>query len=246
MKGVGRQREISFSMGSPYRDIDLHMPQDAGHVNAGSLPPSIAFNLKKRIEWLKLQKPEDQLKPQPWLQLAKHQKESGHDSNAKHVIFVFRCIKAAPSWLPIRVSRIMFAAFEERLSWIFVPICICFLFGSLFCSQGGQMRAMAPTTSDAYVAWTQNRLTNEAYPKFNGVSYTLENSLPIFKLGQNDTWAPDPHYRPLSWFPRHPCLAWTAWLCSYAFLSGLRSFLNLFGWFQAIVLGFALTNRFKS
>jgi hypothetical protein len=41
-------------------------------------------------------------------------------------------------------------------------------------------------------------------------------------------------------------LAWTAWLSSYAFLSGLRIFLNLFGWFQAIVLGFALTNRFKS
>jgi hypothetical protein len=41
-------------------------------------------------------------------------------------------------------------------------------------------------------------------------------------------------------------MAWTAWLSSYAFLSGLRIFLNLFGWFQAIVLGFALTNRFKS
>jgi hypothetical protein len=105
---------------------------------------------------------------------------------------------------------------------------------------------MAPTTSDAYVAWTQNRLSSEAYPKFCGVIYTLENSLPIFKLGQNDTWAPDPHYRPVSWFPRSSCLAWTAWLSSYAFLSGLRIFLNLFGWFQAIVLGFALTNRFKS
>jgi len=51
-----------------------------------------------------------------------------------------------------------------------------------------------------------NRLTNDTYPKFNGVIYTLENSLPIFKLGQNDTWAPDPHYSPLSWFPGRSCL----------------------------------------
>jgi hypothetical protein len=231
--------------GLTYRDIDLHMAQDAGQVNTASLPPSIAFNLKKRIEWLKLQKPEDQLKPQPWLQLAKHQKEGGHESNAKRVIFVFRCVKAASSWLPIRVSRIMFAALEERPSWIFAPICICLLLGSLLFSQSGQKGAMAPTTKDAYVAWTQGRLADAAYPKFNGAIYALESSLPIFKLGQNDAWAPDPHYKPMSWFPEHPCLAWTARLSSYAFLWGARIFLNLFGWFQAILLGFALTNRFK-
>jgi hypothetical protein len=232
--------------GLTYRDIDLRMPQDTSQGNTASLPSSIAFDVKKRIAWLKLQKPEDQLKPQPWLQLAKHQREIGHDTSAKHVVYVFRCIKAASSRLPIRISRTMFAALEERPLWIFVPICICLLFGSLFFSRGGQMRAMAPTTSDSYVAWTQNRLANEAYPKFNAFIYTLENSLPIFKLGQNDTWAPDPHYTPLSWFPQSSCLAWTARLSSYAFLSGLRIFLNLFGWFQAIVLGFALTNRFKS
>jgi hypothetical protein len=104
---------------------------------------------------------------------------------------------------------------------------------------------MAPTTKDAYVAWTQGRLADAAYPKFNGAIYALESSLPIFKLGQNDAWAPDPHYKPMSWFPEHPCLAWTARLSSYAFLWGARIFLNLFGWFQAILLGFALTNRFK-
>jgi hypothetical protein len=229
-----------------YQDVDLHLPQDSDSVNTTSLPPAIAFDLEKRIEWLKLQKPDDQLKPQPWLQLARHQKETGRDRSAKRVIFLFKCVKAASSWLPVRIPRILFAALEERPSWIFVPICICLLFGSLFFWQGGQMRAMAPTSTDAYVAWTQSRLTTEAYPRFNGVEYTLENGLPIFKLGQNDTWAPDQHYTPLNWFPRHPCLAWTAWLSSYGFLSGLRIFLNLIGWFQAIILGFALTNRFKS
>jgi hypothetical protein len=232
--------------GLVYRDLDLRMPQDKDNVATTSLPPSIAFDLEKRIEWLKLQRLDDQLKPQPWLQLARHQRESGHDRNAKHVIFVFNCVKAESSWLPFRILRIVFSALEERPSWIFVPICICLLFGSLFFWQGGQMRAIAPTSKDAYVAWTQNRLTTEAYPRFNGAIYTLDNALPICKLGQNDAWAPDQHYTPLNWFPQHPCLAWTAWLSSYQFLSGFRIFLNLFGWFQAIVLGFALTNRFKS
>jgi hypothetical protein len=232
--------------GLTYRDIDLRMPQDTSQGNTASLPPSIAFDLKKRIAWLKLQKPEDQLKPQPWLQLAKHQKESGHDKNAKHVIFVFRRVKAASSWPPIRVWQVILAALEERPLWILVTISFCLLLGSFLFYRGGQIRAMAPTTSDAYIAWTQNGIPNEAYPKFSAFIYTLENSLPIFKLGQNDSWAPDPHYRPLSWFPQRSCLAWTAWLSSYAFLFWLRIFLNLFGWFQAIVLGFALTNRFKS
>jgi hypothetical protein len=232
--------------GLTYRDIDPHTPQVEGQGNPASLPTSIAFDLKSRIEWLKLQNREDQLRPQPWLQLAQHQREHGHDSNAKHVIFVFRCVKAASSSLPFRVSRIIFAALEERPLWIFAPICLCLLFGSLCFSHGGRMRAMAPTSTDAYAAWTQNRISNVAYPKFSGVVYTLENSLPIFRLGQNDAWMPDQHYKPLSWFPGTPCMAWTAWFSSYAFLSGLRISLNVFGWFQAIVLGFALTNRFKS
>jgi hypothetical protein len=232
--------------GLTYRDIELRMSQDTSQGCTASLPPSIAFDLKKRIEWLKLQKPEDQLRPQPWRQLAKHQREIGNDRNAKDAIYIFRCVKAASSWLPIRVCQIIFAALEKQPSWILLPICVCLLLGSLLFWQGEQMRAIAPIKSDAYVAWAQNSTPNEAYPKFSAFIYTLENSLPIFKLGQNDAWVPDPHYRPLSWFPARPCLAWTASLSSYAFLSWLRIFLNLFGWFQAIVLGFALTNRFKS
>lgn len=232
--------------GLNYRDVDLRTSQDTDSVNTTSLPPSMAFDLEKRIEWLMLQKTDDQLKPQPWLQLARHQKELGHDRDAKRVIFVSRRVKAGTSWLPIRLLRIMFAALEERPSWIFLPISICLLVGSLFFWQGGRMRALAPTSTSAYKAWTQSNLPDESYPRFNSAVYTVENALPVFKLGQNDSWAPDPHYTPINWFPRYPCLAWTAWLSSYGFLSGLRIFLNLFGWFQAIVLGFALTNRFKS
>jgi len=232
--------------GLTYRDIDLRMPQHAGQGNTASLPPGIAFDLKKRIEWLKLQEPEDQLKAQPWLQLAKHQRERGHDSNAKQVVFAFKCVRASSLWLPNRIWQKAFAALQEWPSLIFAPVCFWLLFGSLIFWQGGRMRALSPTSSDAYAAWTRNRLPDEAYPKFSGLVYTVENSLPIFKLGQNDTWAPDPHYMPQSWFPRRASLGWTAWLSSYAFLSGLRILLNIFGWFQAIVLGFALTSRFKS
>jgi hypothetical protein len=105
--------------GLTYRDIDSRMPQDTSQGSTASLPPSIAFDLKKRIEWLKLQKPEDQLKPQPWLQLAKHQRESGHDSNAKHVIYVFKRVRASSSWLPNRIWQIIFAALEEKPLRIF-------------------------------------------------------------------------------------------------------------------------------
>jgi hypothetical protein len=87
------------------------------------------------------------------------------------------------------------------------------------------------------------------YPRFAPFVYTLENALPLVKLGMDDKWAPDPFHGGDAWFPGHGwswCLQWLAMFNSYWFLAGVRWFLILFGWFQAAVLGAALTSRFKS
>jgi hypothetical protein len=232
--------------GLGYRDIDARKRAKAVQGSIVSLPESLPLDIEKRVQWLMLQDGQNQLMPQPWLQFAKLQKDKGRDDNAKHIIYRFRCVQAASGKPLFRPFSVIFAALEEKPSWILVPILCCVFFGSLLYWHGGRMRAMAPTSNDAYVKWTQGQLASGAYPKFSGITYTIENALPIFRLGQNDTWAPDPHYNPVNWFPTHPCFSWTAWLSSYTFLSGLRVVLNVLGWFQAIVLGFALTSRFKS
>jgi hypothetical protein len=43
-----------------------------------------------------------------------------------------------------------------------------------------------------------------------------------------------------------PSLNWLGWFNSYGFLTVTRWVIILLGWFQAAVLGAALTNRFKS
>jgi len=119
------------------------------------------------------------------------------------------------------------------------------MLASLLFSHAARMHAIAPTSASAYQAWTHERLADQAYPQFNALVYGMENVLPILKLGQSDSWAPDPHYSPQNWFPKHPRLDWTAWFSSYEFLSSLRVTLNVLGWGFGIVLGIALTTRFK-
>jgi hypothetical protein len=50
---------------------------------------------------------------------------------------------------------------------------------------------MAPTSKEAYVAWSTGSRMDAAYPRFNPFIYSLENDLPLVKFGLDDKWAPD-------------------------------------------------------
>jgi hypothetical protein len=50
---------------------------------------------------------------------------------------------------------------------------------------------LAPTDKTAYEEFKQGKLPNH-YPRFHASIYSLENSLPLVKLGQADKWQPDP------------------------------------------------------
>ena len=69
------------------------------------------------------------------------------------------------------------------------------------------------------------------YPKFQPVIYTLENVLPVVKLGQDDLWAPDPlkSSKPIYWS-----------------LMLMRWFLIIAGYIQGAILAAALGARFRS
>jgi hypothetical protein len=75
--------------------------------------------------------------------------------------------------------------------------------------------------------------------------YTLENSVPLVKLGMDEKWMPDPKHKPQPWFPQFRWLDWLGWFNSYWFLVTSRVLLIFLGWFQAGVLGAALLRRFK-
>jgi hypothetical protein len=82
------------------------------------------------------------------------------------------------------------------------------------------------------------------YPSFQPFVYTLENAVPLIKLGMDDKWMPDRQHQPQPWC-RFGWLDWLKWFNSYGFLVWSRWLLIASGWVQATVLAAALADRFK-
>lgn len=134
---------------------------------------------------------------------------------------------------PNRALALAFAWLEEVPARILYSIAVSLIMGGLIFSHAGSLGALAPTESQAYEAFIKGRPMPAAYPALNPFVYTVENALPLVKLGQDDKWAPDPRY------------VSSNWLTNYWFLMWVRWSLILFGWFQATVLAAALVSRFK-
>jgi hypothetical protein len=197
------------------------------------------------------QSPQERLKPQPWVYLAAHLEASGDRGGAKHVRYEFRRLHAQASWPLWRWLRIVFAWLEEEPSRILISIAATLFLGTLVFAGASCAGSMAPTEKDYYER--ANPVAKEAmkhYPPFNPFVYALENTVPLVKLGMDDKWTPDPAPSALP-----PCTGW-CWFCDglaraslfrcYWFLAIFRWVLIFSGWFQAAVLGAALTSRFKS
>jgi hypothetical protein len=112
-------------------------------------------------------------------------------------------------------------------------ITLTLVLGWLVFGNAGAKGALAPTDAAAYEAFTTGRPMPAAYPVLNPFIYTLENALPLVKLGQDDKWAPDRRHAPRTPFTGYWFLMWSRWI------------LILSGWFQATVLAAALSDRFK-
>jgi hypothetical protein len=89
---------------------------------------------------------------------------------------------------------------------------------------------MVPTDNGAYRLFRDKDLLPAYYERFHPIVYSLENSLPLFKLGQVDRWHADPAARV---FDDH----------SYSLTSRLLlqlispTFLRLFGCFRFSLVG---------
>jgi hypothetical protein len=130
--------------------------------------------------------------------------------------------------------RRSFARLEEQPLRILLPILLLTLLGSFVFKYAEIEGSIAPTNREVYIAWSKGRPYDVAYPRFNPIIYSLENGLPLVKLGQDDKWAPDPIHQS------------TSWITNYTVLSCFRWFLILAGWAQATVLASAIGSRFKT
>lgn len=92
---------------------------------------------------------------------------------------------------------------------------ICYHFGYI-------AGAMTPVGREAYAFFQQRRGPPHYYQPFNSIEYSLENSVPVLRLGQDDKWAPVPAPRAATRVP------W--WLTWPALLRLFRCVQIMGGW----------------
>ena len=218
--------------GFTYKNARLHKTKTGNEYQKHSHAAEFGLNAKDRIEWLNLQPDTEIAQAQPWLQLADLLKASGDSRNAKRAIFEMRRHQATQSWFLLRLWKtFVYARLQQEPLWIIASIALFTLIGLFVFCAADRDHAMGPSSESYYVPATGS--TPIAYPTFCPLTYSLENALPLVKLGQDEKWAPNPKHGGSHWFTR------------YTFLASFRWSLILLGWVQATLLASALGSRFK-
>lgn len=222
----------------------------------------LSLSANERIEWLKRQLESRRLEAQPWMFLAKHLEAKGDRHGAKHVIYAFRCLQLDNGRPFLRWLKKGFVWLEEDPIRILGSIAVTLLIGTSVFIWGGNKGAMTeavrfqPASVYSFLderagerpstVWSgdQSKRVSPLYPKFQPFVYTLENSVPLVKLGMDEKWVPSaaPEFC-WPWFPR---IQFLYFVSTYGILNFTRWFLIIWGWVQATILAAAVADRFKN
>lgn len=240
-------------------ELTLHETAREPDIAKDRFTAELPLVARDRIDWILLQPPDKRMEPQPWMQLRELPEKKGQRGDAKYVLFRFRCLQAQSNRILWRWQRVTFAWLEKspiRICW---SIAFTLALGTLIFAGGSRSGAMIETvqTQPAMIAsYTESikgatRKPDESikpvsihYPAFQPFIYTLENAVPLIKLGMDDKWMPDLQHQPQPWC-RIGWLDGLKWFNSYGFLVWSRWLLIVSGWVQATVLAAALADRFK-
>jgi hypothetical protein len=217
-----------------------------------------------RLKWLALL---SEFKRHPYRQLAKVLREMGDDRGARKVLYEMERRargEAEPSWFDRTWMRIWtwivdrFATFKRwLLKWsigygyyplrALVPLALLTLLGTAIFGVGYLGGSMAPTERQAYDCFEKQGWPPRHYQQFNPFVYSLENSVPLLKLGQDSAWAPDPGPReqeypgvvniaPFKWLARVAAGYHLTWLAPPSLMRGFRWLQIVMGWILATLL----------
>ena len=216
--------------GLVYEELSLHPVSSQEQLATSNSPNPLPMIGDERITWLRLQALDDYIEPQPWMHLSRILEAKGDNRSAKHVIFSLREEQSKQYSRVRRLWNKLAALLEEKPSRVLWSLTILIILGTIVFGCAYRCGAIAPTDKEAYTAWATGKSFQSAYPLFNPMVYTIENALPLVRLGQDDKWAPN----------RSGSLM-RCW-----FLSGFRWSLICLGWFQATLLATAVGSRFKT
>jgi hypothetical protein len=191
---------------------------------------------KNRLAWLALQQP---FSPQPYRQLAKVMRSAGVDRGARRVLF------AMEDHLWKEERTITGALFRWPLSLVvgygYYPLralaglALLVVIGWGVFAGARAAHAMVPREESAYAQFKAHGVPPDHYEPLAPFVYSLENSLPLVKLGQTDRWEPDPGpaWRQGAWKGQTAELPNTSLLASSRFLFAFQRLQVLLGWILA-------------
>jgi hypothetical protein len=151
-------------------------------------------DVKARVAWLE-QQPRRPFSPQPYLQLAKVLRESGHEADAKWVLIKkerARRKHGGLSWPARRWSWLLDVTigYGYRTWWALLWAGGWVLVGGFLFGWGYDAGIVIPTKAEAYDSNKKTRQEPAFYPAFNRWLYALDTFVPIINFGQKDYWAP--------------------------------------------------------
>jgi hypothetical protein len=154
------------------------------------------ISVSKRLEWLGLQ-PKTPFPLRSYVQLAKVIRESGNDDGAKRVLMKMEELRRSDeehgpiadvySWV-LKWS----IGYGYHPMWAFWEILGLSALGWVIYPRSYLAGGIAPTDNDAYKDFKAGGQVHPEYPAFSPLIYSVENSLPLVKLGQTEWWHPDP------------------------------------------------------
>jgi hypothetical protein len=157
-----------------------------GHISGG------ITDVKSRIAWLELQKP---FTPQPYRQLAKVMRDMGVERGRLRVLYQMEDqlwkeenpLSRALIGRPLSVA-VGYGYYPLRA---LVGLLLLVAIGWGVYAGAAAHRAMAPKDAQAYAYFKEKGIPPSYYAPFSPLVFSLENSLPLVKLGQADFWQPD-------------------------------------------------------
>ena len=168
----------------------------------GRISSKDKINVDKRLGWLARQ-PQSSFHPQPYLQLAKVLEAMGDSEGRLRVLVEMERLRRKVEdhdWID-RFDSFVYrwsAGYGYRPLWAVGEAVALTALGWIIYRRSYLAGGMVPTDKEACAKFREpGAPIPRYYPSFSPLLYSVENSLPLVKLGQGDKWQPDPE-------PVHP------------------------------------------
>lgn len=152
-----------------------------------------------RLTWLAL----SPFATQPYLQLAKVLKDAGDEGGAIKVLVKMERQRnnknfIDPVWRPVFRFTVGYGYRPLLAFWEVVGMTAL---GWILYRRSYLAGNMVPTEKESYKSFKENGQPPDHYARFSPIIYSVENSLPLVKLGQEEKWQPNPHPEDRKAFP---------------------------------------------